>query len=82
MAARIPNKWKRIGIELGITADELDFLAQASSDDFSSRYTAVFNIWKRRLLYPYTWEVMINILAKPHVDEAKLAETLKQQLRQ
>jgi len=80
VAAKIPNKWRDVGLQLGVTHSELEAFASASSPDTNSRFTSVFSAWQKHMNVPYTWTSLIQALKAPSVEEIRLAEKLKNRL--
>jgi len=80
VAAKIPNKWRDVGLQLGVTHSELEAFASASSPDTNSHFTSVFSAWQKHMNVPYTWTSLIQALKAPSVEEIRLAEKLKNRL--
>ena len=80
VAAKIPNKWRDVGLQLGVTHSELEVFGSASSPDTNSRFTSVFSAWQKHMIVPYTWKSLIQALKAPSVGEIALAEKLKNRL--
>ena len=76
LAARIPHKWREVGIQL-IKEEKLNcFTSPEPLHNFSS----VFTTWKSETSSPYKWSTLIDVLKSPSVDETRLAEELMNKL--
>lgn len=80
VAARIPSKWRDVGIQLHLNPDHLDGIAVSVSSSHD-RFCSVFTLWKKQLLPPYKWSTVLQALKSPSVNESRLAEELKNKLR-
>lgn len=79
IASRVPDKWRAIGIALGLTINELNCFSP--NEDPSCGFTFVFTIWKSRMTRePYSWGTMMTVLRAPSVGEQRLAEQLESRL--
>ena len=58
VAAKIPNKWHEVGIQLGLKQEERQFLS-VSSPPGSQLFSTVFTAWKKCMIKDYTWVVLI-----------------------
>ena len=77
VAAKKPNKWRDIGIQLGLTPNELSSFSLTCFGNPNPCFTAIFTAWKDRGTRPYTWATIIEVLQSPAVGELRLAEDLK-----
>ena len=77
VAAKIPNKWKNMGIQLNIDGGRLETISTKCADDLL-RFADVFELWKGCGTPPYTWATIIDALRAPSIDEVALANDLKQ----
>ena len=75
VAAKIPQKWHNVGIQLGIDYDQLQFLS-VSTPPGSQQFASVFTAWKNCMKKDYTWAVLIEALKTPAVNEPRLAQEL------
>ena len=79
IASRIPNKWRAVGIALGLTINELSCFS--ANEDPSRCFTFVFTIWRSRMTrLPYSWGTVVEVLRSPSVGELKMAEQLEKRL--
>ena len=74
VAAKIPNKWKEVGIQLGHSRNELDAINDQRSRNALHCYTDVFDTWMKK--DRRTWVMLINALTSPAVDAKQLAYTI------
>ena len=79
VAAKIPQKWHEVGIQLGVEFDKLKSLSDSSTSD-SRLFASVFTTWKNCMRKPYTWAVLIQALKSPAVKETRLAQELSTKL--
>ncbi len=81
VAARVPSKWYQIGIQLGITHEELtsyrDLHPTASSGQI---FSFIFSTWKNSGTGDYTWAAMIEALKTPFVSQRLLAHELTEKV--
>ena len=83
IATHIPNKWRDIGIALGLTTNDLECFSEATMGDPSRCFSSVFAIWKSRMTRePYSWGTVVKALRAPAVGELRLAEQLENRLTQ
>ena len=81
VAARLPSKWRDVGIQLNLSPDHLDGIAVSASSGPLDRFYSVFSLWKKQMTAPYKWSTVIHALETPAVNEIRLAEELKRSLR-
>ena len=79
VAAKIPQKWQDVGIQLGVQYDQLQFLS-VSNPPGSHQFPSVFTAWKNCMRKDYTWAVLIQALESPAVNEPRLAQELSAKL--
>ena len=82
IAAKIPSKWKDIGLQLGVDLPVLDGIATISLGDLNNCYSNVFTRWKNQnsQTHRYTWSTLVQALKKPAVGEDRLADEIKNEL--
>ena len=71
-------KWNSIGLQLGLSADELDII-ETNHNTVEQRLVEVLKKWHGRTLHP-TWEVVIAALKSPLVGDPALAEKLESKI--
>ena len=79
VASQIPTKWREVGCELGLSAEELNVIEIERRGIMSRCFSDVFEKWRNKGTPPYTWESIITALRAPLVDQIRLAETLQKQ---
>ena len=80
IAAVIPNKWRDIGLQLGLSHGVLEGIATISPRNTNLCYSNVFTLWETQNTYPYTWSTIVKVLQAPSVGEEKLATKIKNKL--
>lgn len=81
VAARTPNKWRKVGIELGVKEYDLNSLDSQSLGDPIRCFIGVFSMWKNgRATKEFKWNTITEVLEAPGVGEGKLAMDLKLRL--
>lgn len=76
VASKLPNKWWQVGLQLDLTADELETWRTLYGGSTAQCFTMVFDTWKKRTRN-YSWAAIITALEAPLVNEARLAEELR-----
>ena len=80
VAAKIPSKWRDVGIQLGLDQNVLNAVAQVSPGDTNHCFSNVFTLWRNRKTLPYTWSTIIHVLQTAAVGQEKLAEDICSEL--
>ena len=78
VAAAIPNKWKDIGLQLG-----LDYhILEGIRGDNNHCYMDIFTRWKDQnsIARPYTWLTLVHALQTRAVREERLANEIRNKL--
>ena len=78
IAAIIPDKWKQVAIQLGLSMGEIKTI-QRDGDDCFDRFMAVFDHWQRSSCKLYDWKTIITALKSRSVNENKLADELQRE---
>ena len=83
VAAKIPSKWRDMGVQLGVDQDVLEGIASISPGDINRCYSNVFTRWKNQnsTMYPYTWSTIVQALETQAVGEKRLADEIKNKLK-
>ena len=68
-------KWDSLGLQLGLSTDELDII-RANSQDVEERLRKVLQKWYDKTLTP-TWQKIIAALRTATMDEARFAKELE-----
>ena len=79
VAAKIPGKWRDVGLQLGSDQELLGGIASISPGDTDHCYCNVFTWWKNQnsTTHPYTWSTVVQALQTPAVGEERLADKIK-----
>ena len=80
VAAKIPAKWRDVGIQLKLSSATLDDIQSQIAGRPNSNIRAfeqVFAEWQRQGPRPYTWRTIIDALMTPAVGEVALAYDLE-----
>ena len=82
VAAKIPGKWRDVGLQLGVDQGVLEGIASISPGDTNRCYSNVFTRWKNQNLktHPYTWLTVVRALESQSVGENLLASKIKNEL--
>ena len=80
VAAKIPSKWRDVGIQLGLDQNVLNAVAQVSPGDTNHCFSNVFTLWRNRKTLPYTWSTIIHVHQTAAVGQEKLAEDICSEL--
>ena len=81
VAAKIPEKWREVGIGLGLdSADIRHIEADIPTHKSTPCYVMVFDTWKNKGTKEYTWDTLLTALRTPLVNASQLASTIEGQL--
>ena len=82
VAAKIPSKWRDMGLQLGVDQSVLEGIATTSPGDTKHHYINVFTQWENQnsTTHPYTWSTIVQALESPAVGEKRLADEIKEKL--
>ena len=82
VGAEIPDKWRSMGLQLGVDHSVLEGIALISPGDINHCYSNVFTRWKNQnsTQYPYTWSTIVQALKSPAVGVERLADKIKNEL--
>ena len=81
IAAKIPSKWRDVGVQLGVDHSVLEGIATINGDT-NQCYTRVFTQWKNQnsMVHPYTWSTVVCALQSHAVGEVRLADELSRMI--
>ena len=81
VASEARDKWRLVGIELGIKQGSLDVISEEKNPIL--RYSEVFSQWEKKANpdFPFNWRTILNALKSPIVEENKLAMEVEKWLR-
>ena len=82
VAAKIPSKWRDVGLQLGLDHGVLDGIAFISPGDTHRCYSNVFTRWKNQdsTAHPRTWSTIVQALESRAVGEERLADKIMSEL--
>ena len=82
VAAKIPNKWRDVGLQLGVDHSVLEGIGSISPGDINRCYSNIFTRWKNQnsTTYPYTWSTIVRALESATVGKKRLADEIKNKL--
>ena len=80
MAAKIPSKWKRVGVALGLNQSQIDSIEKQRLADPIDCYSDVFRLWQQLSTpqQPVSWTTLVTVLRSRTVGEEHLAEFVQQ----
>ena len=75
------DKWRLVGIELGIEDEQLDYISMEGNPIIC--FSKVFSQWKKKADtdFPFTWRTITNALRSPIVEESSIATEIEELLR-
>ena len=81
VASEARNKWRLVGIELGIKLDQLDAISEEKNCILC--YSKVFSQWEKKENpdFPFNWRTILNALRSSIVEENSLATKIEEWLR-
>ena len=81
MAIEARDKWRLVGIELGINPDQLDVISEEKDPVIC--YSEVFSQWEKKVNpdFPFNWRAILNALRSHIVEENSLAMEIEEWLR-
>ena len=81
IAAEIPDKWKEVGIGLGLATSDIKRIeTDIPTHKSFPCYMEVFHIWKTNDIEAYTWGTVLKTLRTKLVNAHGLARTLESRL--
>ena len=72
------NQWRAIALNLDFDPVMVNRIALECRDDIQECFVRVFEQWHRQCDPPYTWNTITDVLEQPPVNEAALAQELRQ----
>lgn len=79
VATKIPSKWKRVGVALGLNQSQIDAIEKRRLADPLDCFSDVFNYWQQ-LYTPYqpvSWSTLVTVLRTQYVGEESLADFIQ-----
>jgi len=81
IAVEIPDKWKEVGIGLGLATSDIKRIeTNIPTHESYSCYMEVFHTWKTSDIEVYTWATVLKTLRTKLVNAHGLARTLESRL--
>ena len=80
VAIKIPSKWKRVGVALGLTQQQIDSIEKLRLSDPIGCFSEVFTLWQQQSIpqQPVSWTTLVTVLRCQSVGEEALADFLQQ----
>ena len=81
VASKIPAKWRRVGVSLGISMDDLNGIDQHRRGDPIECFSDVFTYWQKQSTpqTPVNWDTIVTVLRSSYVGENNLSHTIKKE---
>ena len=81
VAIEARDKWRLVGIELGMKRDQLDVISEEKNPII--RYSEVFSQWEKKADpdFPFSWRTILNAFGSTIVEENRLAMEIEEWLR-
>ena len=78
LASHIPDKWRKVGIQLGLTGNHLDAVAQSTPDPID-QFMKMLDYWQKlkTTRRPCSWSTIVEVLRSNAVQEERMAEQLQ-----
>ena len=78
VATVIPDKWKRVGIALGLTQGQITAIEKHRLADPLDCFAEVFHVWQQLSIpqQPVSWTTLMTALRSRTVGEERLANTI------
>ena len=81
VAVEIPSKWKEMATGLGIDSTDIARIEQdVPPSKFSLCFLAVFETWKKKSPYDYTWDTLLRALETEAVNGYSIAKAIRLRL--
>ena len=80
VANRLEDKWREVGILLGVPYNDLEKLKKEFKDDQSRCFWEIFEMWRRHCKVPFTWESLLKELDSPVVGETRIVTMIKKDI--
>ena len=82
VATKIPSKWKRVGVSLGLRQSQIDAIEYHHRKELLECFSDVFKYWQNESTpeRPANWATLISVLQSNTVGEEALAEHIQSTL--
>ena len=79
VASAIPDKWKRVGLALGLNQEHISGIDAENGGNCLKCFAEVFNLWQQLSTrqQPVSWTTLVTVLRSQHVDEECLANNIE-----
>ena len=79
VASKIPSKWKRVGVSLGMDQSQLDAINMHRLADPLECFSDVFTYWQQQSTpqSPANWATLVTVLRSNYVGEEELSDTIQ-----
>ena len=79
VASKIPAKWRRVGVSLGIDMVVLDSIEKHRCADPLECFSDVFTHWQHHSTpqSPANWATLVTVLRSNYVGEEELSDTIQ-----
>ena len=79
VASKIPSKWKRVGVSLGMDQSQLDGINMHRLADPLECFSDVFTYWQQQSTpqSPANWATLVTVLRSNYVGEEELSDTIQ-----
>ena len=80
VATVIPDKWKRVGVALGISQAQINAIDAQHRGDSLNCFAEVFHLWQQLSTpqQPVSWSTLVTVLNSRTVQEESLASFLQE----
>ena len=82
MASKIPSKWKKVGVALGLSKSQIDAIDHHRQKEPFECFSDVFDYWQNESTpeRPANWATLISVLRSNTVGEEALADHIQSTL--
>ena len=79
VASKIPAKWRKVGLSLGIGSSILDGIEKHRRGDCLECFSDVFTCWQQQSTpqSPANWATLVTVLRSNYVGEEELSDTIR-----
>ena len=77
VASKIPDKWKRVGVSLGIGQSQLNAISMHRLADPLECFGDVYTCWESNPQSPTNWGTLVTVLRSNYVGEKELGDTIE-----
>ena len=79
VASKIPAKWRKVGLSLGISSCVLDGIEKHRRGDCLECFSDVFTCWQQQSTpqSPVNWATLVTVLQSNYVGEEELSDTVR-----